>query len=39
MKLIGPFTQILTLKNLPLRGKLNDEELEVITEGGILVDD
>ena len=39
MKLIGPFTQILTLKDLPLRGKLNDEQLEIINEGGILVDD
>lgn len=39
MKLIGPFTQILTLKGLPLRGKLNDEQLEIINEGGIVVDD
>lgn len=39
MKLIGPFKQVVTLANLPLRGKLSDEQLEVIADGGILVDD
>ncbi|SFJ01569.1 imidazolonepropionase [Kaistella treverensis] len=39
MKLIGPFKQIVTLANLPLRGKLSDEQLEIITDGGILVKD
>lgn len=39
MKLIGPFKQVVTLANLPLRGKLSDEQLEVIIDGGILVDD
>ena len=38
MKLIGPFTQVVTLANLSLRGKLSDEQLEVIVDGGILVD-
>lgn len=38
MKLIGPFKQVITLAHLPLRGKLSDEQLEVITDGGILVD-
>ncbi|KQR93790.1 imidazolonepropionase [Chryseobacterium sp. Leaf180] len=38
MKLIGPFKQIITLANLPLRGKLNDEQLEIIVDGGVLVD-
>ncbi len=38
MKLIGPFKQILTLANLPLRGKLSDEQLDIITDGGILVE-
>ncbi|MDQ1097737.1 MULTISPECIES: imidazolonepropionase [Chryseobacterium] len=38
MKLIGPFKQILTLANLPLRGKLSDEQLEIIPDGGILVE-
>ncbi len=38
MKLIGPFKQIVTLANLSLRGKLSDEHLEIITDGGILID-
>ncbi|CAA7390293.1 imidazolonepropionase [Chryseobacterium fistulae] len=37
MKLIGPFKQLVTLANLPLRGKLSDEQLEVISDGGILI--
>ncbi|UJF30427.1 imidazolonepropionase [Kaistella sp. 97-N-M2] len=39
MKLTGPFKQIVTLANLPLRGKLSDDELEIIAEGGILVNE
>lgn len=39
MKLIGPFKQIVTLANLPLRGKLSDEQLEIIENAGILVND
>jgi len=38
MKLIGPFKQIITLANLSLRGKLSDEQLEIITDGGILIE-
>lgn len=38
MKLIGPFKQVVTLANLPLRGKLIDEQLEIIVDGGILVE-
>ncbi|MCY1663457.1 imidazolonepropionase [Chryseobacterium sp. SL1] len=37
MKLIGPFTQVVTLANLPLRGKLSDEQFEIIPDGGILI--
>lgn len=37
MKLIGPFKQVVTLANLPLRGKLSDEQLEIIEAGGIIV--
>lgn len=37
MKLIGPFSQILTLNNLSLKGSINDERLEIIREGGVLV--
>ncbi|UQB67695.1 imidazolonepropionase [Epilithonimonas zeae] len=38
MKLIGPFKQIITLNNLPLKGKLQDESLEIIPNGGILTE-
>ncbi len=38
MKLIGPFKQVVTLANLPLRGKLSDEQLEIIADGGIVVE-
>ena len=39
MKLIGPFKQIVTLTNLPLRGKLSDDQLEIINDGGLLIKD
>lgn len=38
MKLIGPFKQIITLANLSLRGKLSDQQLEIIGDGGILIE-
>ncbi|QXU47546.1 imidazolonepropionase [Chryseobacterium sp. D764] len=38
MKLIGPFKQVVTLANLPLRGKLSDEQLEIIVDGGIVIE-
>lgn len=38
MKLIGPFEQIVTLENLPLKGKINDEQLEIIQNGGVLIE-
>ena len=38
MKIIGPLHQIITLANLPLRGKLKDEELEIIHNGGIVTE-
>ena len=34
--LSGPFTQLLTMDNLPLRGKLSDDQLEIISDAGIL---
>ena len=37
MKLIGPFKQILSLNNLPLKGALKDHQLEIIENGAILV--
>ncbi|QEH41157.1 imidazolonepropionase [Chitinophaga sp. XS-30] len=39
MKLIGPFSQILLLQELPLKGALKDEQLTVIEAGGILLED
>jgi imidazolonepropionase len=38
-KLIGPFTQILPLTGLPLKGALKDEQLHIIPNGGVLVED
>ena len=39
MKLIGPFTQIITLDHLPLKGKISEDQLQIIENGGIIVDD
>lgn len=39
MKLIGPFKQVVTLANIPLRGKLSDDQLEIIENGGILINE
>ncbi len=38
MKLIGPFSQIITLAGIPLKGAVKDEQLEIIENGGILVE-
>ncbi|MVT10096.1 imidazolonepropionase [Chitinophaga tropicalis] len=38
MELIGPFSQILPLTALPLKGALHDEQLQIIPNGGILTD-
>lgn len=38
MKLLGPFTQILPLSGLPLKGAIADDQLQVIPNGGVLVD-
>jgi imidazolonepropionase len=37
-KLIGPFKQIVSMRKLPLKGPLSDTQLEIIPEGGILVE-
>jgi imidazolonepropionase len=37
-KLIGPFTQILTLAGLDLKGALSDDDLQIIPQGGVLVE-
>ncbi|WP_040397616.1 imidazolonepropionase-like domain-containing protein, partial [Cesiribacter andamanensis] len=36
--LLGPFRQLLPLSDLPLKGPLSDDQLQVIEEAGILVD-
>lgn len=38
-KLIGPFSEILTLSGLALNGAINDNQLEIIRCGGIIVED
>ncbi|MFC3197887.1 imidazolonepropionase [Parapedobacter deserti] len=38
MKRIGPFSQVVTLRRLPLKGPIADDQLEIITNGGIVVD-
>lgn len=37
LTLVGPFRQLVTMRGLPKRGPLKDEQLEVIPEGGILL--
>ena len=37
-KLIGPIRQVLTLDQLPLKGALRDEQLEIFTHAGILME-
>ncbi len=38
-KLIGPFSQVLPLSGLPLKGSLPDHLLTILKDGGILVED
>jgi imidazolonepropionase len=37
-KLIGPFTQLLTMDKLPDKGSIPDSQLEIISNAGIMVD-
>lgn len=37
-KLIGPFTQILPLSGLPMKGSIADDALHVISNGGVLIE-
>lgn len=37
--LVGPFKQILTMNDLPSKGPIKDDQLEIIEDGGILVED
>ena len=36
--LTGPFSQLITMRGLPLRGPLQDDQLEIIENAGILTD-
>jgi imidazolonepropionase len=38
-KLIGPFSQIVTMRRMPLKGVLRDEKLDIIKNGGVIVKD
>jgi len=38
MILTGPFTQILPLTGMPLKGALKDEQLQIIANGGVLTE-
>src|SRR5690606_1403934 len=38
MKLIGPFSQLITLRGLAANGPLADEQLEIVTAGGLVID-
>ena len=37
-ELIGPFSQIITMANLPERGPINDENLQIIKDAGIIIE-
>ena len=36
-KLIGPFSQILTMSSLPISGSLSDDMIEIIEKGGVVI--
>ena len=38
MQLHGPFTQILPLTGMPLKGALKDDQLQIIPNGGIVIE-
>jgi imidazolonepropionase len=37
LKLIGPFSQLLTMDGLPNKGPLSDDQLEIVDHAGILI--
>jgi imidazolonepropionase len=37
-RLIGPFTQLLPLSGLPIKGPIADDALQIIQQGGVLTD-
>ena len=38
MKLSGPFSQVVTMSVIPLKGKVKDEQLQVLENAGILTE-
>lgn len=38
MKLVGPFTELLPMDNLPEKGAIDNQQMEVIQHGGVLID-
>lgn len=38
MKIIGPFSQILSFEGIPLKGAIQDEQLKIVNNGGILTE-
>jgi len=38
MKLIGPFTQLLPLSGLPMKGPIADDALQIVPQGAVLTD-
>lgn len=39
LKLVGPFKEVITLREAPLKGALGDEVLAIVKNGGILLED
>ncbi|MCK5700342.1 MAG: imidazolonepropionase [Cyclobacteriaceae bacterium] len=37
LKLVGPFSQLITMNELPEKGPINDRQLEIIENGGVLI--
>lgn len=37
LKLVGPFSQLIPLNSLPLKGALSDDALQIIQNGGLLI--
>lgn len=38
-QIVGPFKQLLTMRNLPLKGALSDAALEIIANGSLYIED
>jgi imidazolonepropionase len=38
IKLVGPFSQLITMTGLPIKGPIDDQELNIIEDGGIVIE-